>query len=222
MPRSGDFPNRGTPAESTDTIVATMDTISNIRRTILAHDVDIVGYRITFSTGRGYVLRKFFSSPTRNSGSNLPVDAALCEVSSTAPGSVKRFWLHDLPDDYVMNGAIVRDNVAQINSVIKAYCDNGFQIRYQDQLAASANILSITAAGLVTTRQAIALVEGQQVDLLHVRDINRKAIHGRYSVGHVTDAQHFLLNSWPGNTVAEVGKVRLTSFLFSNAAVFGR
>jgi hypothetical protein len=208
-------------ADAGDALVAKMDTVSALRRLILSSDCSIVGYRIAQPGGRSFVIRKNFPGPGANDKSNLPVDACQTAVGVAGGPGRKKFFLHDLPDDWVVATNIpgVRNNA--IRDVVQAYCDNGFQVRFQNQAALNAPVLSIDAAGNVVTVAPIALIANQTVSFLQSRDINNHAVRGSYIVAAVTDQTHFQLAHWTGQIVGRRGKVRLVSFLFGAAQYLG-
>lgn len=202
-------------------LVAAMDNLSDQRRLILARDVKIVGYRIGQANGRSYVIRKSFSAPRENDYSNMPVDSALCQVAVDGAPAIKRFWLHDLPDDWVNVAQIVAARKRQIRAVIDAYSVFGFKVRTTNQAAATANILSITDAGVVTTVQAHGLVANQLVSFLSCRDINNRPIRGQWIVQAPITANTFTVAGWGGNVVARRGRVRVVNYSILPALSLG-
>lgn len=202
---------------SDDALITAMDNVSAIRRQILAYDCQIVGYRIGQPNGRSYVVRKSFAPPNANDYSNIPVDAAMCQVGVVGAPAIKRFWLHDLPDDWIERTEIVAGRVAAIRNVVDAYTVFGFQVRFQNQAAVTSDIFSIDALGVVVTVQAHGLVANQQVSFLKCRDVNNKAIRGQYIVTNVASPTVFTVGHWPGNVVGRRGKVRLTQYQFGAA-----
>jgi hypothetical protein len=201
---------------------AAMDAVSRVRAVILAKRCGIVAYRIGQENGLSYVVRKSFDGPSSNDVSNLPVDAALCQVAVANTTTYKRFYYHDLPDDWVNGGAIVNARIAAIRAVTSEIARQGFQVRYQVTTAPQANVLAIDAQGNVTVQQNIAAVPNATLRMLKVRDINNRAMKGTYVVDTQTDPTHFKLRGWPGNVVARSGKVRLVQYAFGNAIDFGR
>jgi hypothetical protein len=203
-------------------VEAAMDAVSPLRALCLAKRCGIVAYRISQPGGLAYVVRKEYNAPNGNDESNLPVDAALCQVAVANSTAYKKFWLHDLPDDWVTGGTIVNARQVALRGVIKAYCDNNFQVRFQVPTAPTANILAIDATGNVTTQQNIAALPNLVIKMLKCRDINNKAIKGTYVVETQTDATHFKLRGWPGNIVGRSGKVRLVQYDYQNGIFFGQ
>jgi hypothetical protein len=202
-------------------LIAQMDLISDLRRLFLARDTEIIGYRIGQDGGRSYVVRKSFLAPASNEPGNLPVDALSCQVGVVGSPSIKRFFIHDLPDNYISNGTFDDLEAAGMLGLIKAYADLNFQVRYQNPAAPNAMILSIDGTGNVTTTANIALAVNNTVSFLNCKDVNGKTVRGTYIVETVTDGLHFKVAHWPGNTVGRKGKVRLVSFLFAAASYLG-
>jgi hypothetical protein len=202
-------------------LIAAMDLVSAQRRLILASDASIVGYRIGVDNGRSYVVRRDLQGRPVNTTSNLPVDCALCEVGVVGAPTIKRFFFHDLPDDWVQSTNIVDRNRVFITNVVDALTQLGFQVRLQNPLAIQAPILSIDAAGNVVTTAPIGLAANNLVAFLTCRDTNGRTVRGQYIVDTVTDATHFKVAQWSGQVVSRKGRVRLVSYLFLPALNLG-
>jgi len=199
-------------------LVAAMDLVSAKRRLILAKGTTIVGYRIGLDTGRAFVIRKGLPAPSDNFTGNLPVDSALCEVGIQGKSSTKRFFIHDLPDNFVQDGEIVPIWANDIDAAVHAYVQFGFLVRAQNPASSVSPILSIDALGNVVTTLAFPVAINGRVQFLNCRDINNRAIRGQYIVDAIpTDATHFHVAHWGGTVVGASGKVRLTQFVFRNA-----
>jgi len=204
-----------------DALIAAMDLVSARRVQILSNDSAIVGYRIGQENGRSYVVRKLFAPPDGNDGSNLPVDAALCQCQVDGSPTVKKFWLHDLPDDWINGGNIVASRRGAIQLVVDAYAAFGFGVRYQQRTASTANVLTVDALGAVVTQTPQTFAVNNLVTFLNCRDVNNRAIRGTYAVATRTDDTHFTLAHWPGNIVSRSGRVRLNSFTVGLARSMG-
>jgi len=200
-----------------DALMSAMDEVSAKRRLILANGTSIVAYRIGQDTGRSFVVRTGFSAPRTNETGNLPVDSVLCAVGVAGSPTIKRFFFHDLPDDFIASDSFNQFNRAAVNDVILRLVAFGFQVRYQNPAAATASILGIDATGVVTTVQPIALAVGNTVQLLNCRDTNNRARRGTYVVSAVGGATSFTLAHWGGSIVGRSGKVRLVAYLFGSA-----
>lgn len=194
-----------------------MDRVSDLRRGILARGCSIVGHRITDGAGASRLERVGYAAPGNNDWPNLPVDAALCQVRIAGAATIKKFWLHNLPDDWVNKGHVVGAEKAKIRRVIESYVDTSFQARYQVLNAASAEIMSISDAGLVTTRAPHTFIAGNEVTLLRCRDINGRTKRGKFIVGAGPTATTFTLTHWAGFEVARSGKIRLVTYGYGNA-----
>lgn len=208
---------------SGDILLAAMDLVSAKRRLILSGDSAIVGYRIGQPTGRAFVIRRSFLAPSRNGGSNLPVDCALCSVAVQGSPTIKKFFLHDLPDGFVENAAISNDADIRlpIQQAVDAYVQGGFQVRYQDPAAIKANVLSIDATGKVDTVQNFVVLPNQVVSFLNARDVNNRTVRGQFVIKAVTSPTEFTLANWTGQVVGRRGSVRLVSYLFGLSASRG-
>ena len=202
-------------------LIAAMDVVSAQRRLMLAGDCSIVGYRIADLTGRSFVVRRSFLPPRGNDFSNLPIDCALCEVGVTNSPTIKKFFLHDLPDDWVRDTVIVAAQQPIILNVVTALTQLGFQVRYQNQLAQQAAVSSVDSLGNVVTLAAINAPANSLVQFLSCRDNNNRAVRGIYSVETVTDATHFKVAEWSGQLVGRRGRVRLVQQLFSPSLNLG-
>lgn len=200
-----------------DALVAAMDEVSALRVQILSSDTSIVGYRIGQQGGRAFVIRKNFLPPQQNEGSNLPVDSVQCAVKVAVGTSIKRFFLHDLPDDWIADTAIDPARFPLIKRTVNMYVTQGFQVKYQNQAALQANVLSIDALGNVVTVTPFPVAAQSLVSFLKSRDTNGHAVRGKYIVSAVTDNTHFAIAHWTGQIVGRQGSVRLVQFAFNNA-----
>lgn len=200
-----------------DALITAMDLVSTRRAQILSKNTQIVGYRIGQAGGRSFVVRKLFDPPSSNDASNMPVDAALCQMDVAGGTARKKFFFHDLPDDWVVRTTIDPARFAAINLVMQTISAAGFLVRFQLQAAISAPILEVSALGVVKTSAAIGLAQNNIVSFLAVRDINNRPIRGSYVVTNVADAQTFTVAHWPGNVVGRRGRVRLVSFDYGGA-----
>lgn len=199
---------------------AAMDTISALRVAMLPTDASIVGYRIGQPNGRSYVLRKIYKSPNEDpSTSNVQVDSALCAMSVNGVPTIKKFWIHDLPDNSVTGVSVSRNMGRKITAFCQGIQAQNFLCRYIVANAPKAQILQITALGLVTTIDAIAVGVGNLVQFLNCKDNNGKTIRGKYVVTAVADNKNFTIAHWPGNVVARSGTARVQQFGFAPCSV---
>lgn len=204
------------------TVVAALHAISEKRALLLAKDTKIVGYRIGDVTGRSQVVTQTWNAPSGNDAGNVPVDSALCIMRAASGSPVKRFWVHDLPDDWVTGGALEPARRNAVLEYLRAVEANQFLIRFVIQTAANAPVLSVDAAGNVVTTANIALVVNNYVSFLRARDNNNKAIRGKFVVETVTDGTHFKLANWTGQIVGNRGRVRLVAYDYIAARVQNR
>lgn len=202
-------------------LLAAMDAVSVGRANLLAAGCAIVGYRIGVDNGRSFVVRRSFVAPGGNGNGNIPVDAALVQVGSAGSPNLKRFFLHNLPDSWINDGAVLPFFKIAIRDVVKEYCDQLFAVRNLVPTAPTAPILSIDAAGNVVTTANIALVANQLVQFLNCRDVNNRVVRGQYIVDTVTDATHFHIAHWTGQVVGRRGRVRLSQFQFGTGIYLG-
>lgn len=207
--------------QSGDNLVNQMNAVTDKRALIMAKDTSIVGYRIGQSVGRSFVVRKSRQAPITNESSNVPVDAALCQVKVDGASAIKRFFVHDLPDDFVEGDHIGFNFQQPILDYVSQLCFQGFQVRYQNPAADKASILSIDATGVVTTVQPFAVAVGDQVQFLAVRDTNGRAIRGKFYVSVASVGNTFTVKHWGGQTVGARGSVRKVDFRFGNALFMG-
>jgi len=205
---------------SGNALVAAMDTVSSFRRLLLASDTVICGYRIGVDGGRSYVVRRTFAAPRANDASNIPVDSALCQCSVNGSTTIKKFWFHDLPDDWVNSTLILDARRQTILNCIGALVNNGFMVRYQVPNAIGGDVQGITALGEVTTVQATGLAAGNLVQFLNCKDINGRTVRGKYIIASLGAGNTFTLAHWSGQVVARRGRVRLVQFAYGAAQTF--
>lgn len=202
-----------------DALINAMDTVSDKRRLLLAADTNIVGYRIQDATGRSFVVRKKFIPPRANGEGNVPVDSILCEVAVAGTTSKKRFWCHDVPDDWIVGGRLPDFVLIRVTEWLERLSALNFGVRYRVQSAPTAPILSIDATGAVVTSANIVLAAGDTIQFLRCRDINGRPIKGTYVVKTVTDQTHFAVAPWAGQLVGVSGRVRKLTYQIGGALV---
>lgn len=204
-----------------DALLASMDLVSQRRAQILSRETEIVGYRIGTPNGRAFVVRKSFASPLANDKSNLPVDAVRCQCGITGSDSTKKFYFHDLPDDWIVSNTLDFNRIAAIQQVMQVIVATGFQVRFVNQAAAQANVVGITDLGVVTTQAPHVFVVGNVVQFMNMRDVNGKAVRGTYVISVVPDNTHFTVLHWSGQTVGRSGRARLQAFSFGSSLYLG-
>jgi len=200
-------------------LINAMDLVSSRRVQILSQNTQIVGYRIAQATGRAFVRRTVFSPPVGNAASNINVDSCLMQCDVGNGGNRKKFFFHDLPDDWIVRTIIDPARYNAILLVLQTLSVAGFQVRFQRQNAIDAPILSIDATGNVVTSAGFGVIANQVVSFLNCRDNNNRAVRGSYVVETVTDSTHFKVAHWTGQIVGRRGRVRLVSFDFGGAVV---
>lgn len=198
-----------------------MEGVSIVRRQIMAFGCAIVGYRLSDGAGLNRLVRKYIPTAHGVDYPNLPVDAALCQCRVAGTPTIKKFWLHNLPDDWVSKAAIVATRKNQIRTVIDAYSAFGFQVRYSVLNAPTVEVLSITDQGVVTCLGAHQAAANNKVTLLRCRDVNGRPQRGVYVVSAVANATTLTLAHWPGNVVARSGKIRMQQFAYGTAVSLG-
>jgi len=198
-----------------------MDIISGVRRLVLPDETSIVGYRIGATNGRSYVVRRDLDGSGQNGKSNLPIDCALCEVGASGIPTVKKFFIHDLPDGWIAGTQIVPGNLRQLRDLVRLYTQRGFQVRFQRQNAITAAVLSIDAAGTLVLLAPMVLAVNNLVQFLSCRDINDRAIRGTFAIASRVDDTHYTLAQWTGQTVSRRGRCRLVSFDYAAALYLG-
>jgi len=203
-----------------------MEVIARQRVSFMARNTDVYGYRIadTSPGSRAYTQRPNARiAAARGAGvPNIPNDAALCQCFGTVGGTVKRFWLHNLPDGFVDDSEFTAESTMALKArtFINLLSENGFKFRYQVQNTASADIQSIDALGNVVLVQELAgVAQGSYVQLYHVRGTDGRGKRGKYRVDTATDTRHVKLAHWPGDIVALSGKLRIVTYQFTSIAV---
>jgi len=204
-----------------DNLVTAMDTVSDSRAQSLADFSSIIGYRIQGVNGRAYVVKRSYPAPAANGPANVQVDAALMQCFVQGSPTVKKFYMHNLPDSWVNDGVITQANRRKLTGFIAELQDQGFLVRYRTQTAPQADILSVTAAGVVTTIQNIAVNVGDEVQFLRTRDTDGHAIRGTYIVSVAPGGNTFTVAHWPNAVVGRSGKIRKLVYGFGQVLIAG-
>jgi len=207
-------------------LIPKMEAIARLRTTIMARNCSYYGSRIAdVSPGaRAYTQRSssVIKSLARAGFPNIPQDAVLCQCLGLVPGTVKRFWFHNLPDEAVVDADFSdgQPTVEQSRLIINRLASEGFKFRYQVQNTPAADIQGIDANGVVTTVQPLAeAVQGAYVQLYHVRGVDGRGKRGKYRVASATDNRHFTLAHWPGDIVNLSGRIRIVTYAFTGIQV---
>lgn len=204
-------------------LIPSMLEIAKIRAGILANGTTLFGFRIADTTpgSRAYTAypQQDVVAPAGNGAPNVPQDAALCQVLGTVAGTVKRFWIHDLPDDAVSNAAFT--NVPNIIAILARFNNalqaDGYKFRYTLPSSPVANVQSIDAAGVVALQAPlVGAALYSIVQMFHVRGVDGRGKKGKFQITNFVDTQHFTLGHWPGDVVGASGKLRLTQYGFTS------
>jgi hypothetical protein len=200
-----------------------MEQSARFRVPMLARGTILYGYRIA-DTAPGSRAYTVFPSggigAQRGAGTpNVPQDAALCQCYGTVPGTVKRFWIHCLPDDFVKDGDF--DPGSGVPGDARAYINNlataGFLFRYTLPTSPIAKIQSIDNTGVVVLQAPlVGAALNSIVQLYHVRGVDGRGKRGKFTISAFVDNQHFTLGHWPGDVVGASGSLRLTTYGFTS------
>lgn len=195
---------------------------AQLRVQIMARGCSLYGFRIadTAPGSRAYTQKPAapIESPGRGGFPNVPQDAALCQCFGSANGTVKRFWFHNLPDNFVEDADFdpTKNMPQRCREIINNLSANGFKFRYQLKNTASADIESIDADGNVVLVQALAgSAQGSLVQLSHVRGLDGRGKRGKFRVQTFTDTRHFKLAHYDLGAVGLSGKLRIVAYDFT-------
>ena len=206
-----------------DLLLQRMKEIARTRLRMCARNTVLFGYRIadTAPNSRAFTHRETANvqSSIRAGTPNVPQDAALCRCYGTVGGTLKRFWLHNLPDDMVEDGQFTE--VGPLPTIARQWLNellaNGFKFRYKVPSAPTGRVQSIDSSGNVVLLEGIAgLAVSSLVQLLHVRDVNGRGVTGNFAVKARTSDAVFQLDHWPGGLIGMSGKIRLVQYAFSS------
>lgn len=199
-----------------------MEDFAELRMIIMARGCGLYGSRVadTAPGSRAYTQRPTapIQAAARMGQPNVPQDAVLCQCFGTANGTVKRFWFHNVPDNVVDDADFVADKgiPEKCRNLINALARMGFKFRYQLQDTASAEIESIAANGdVVLVGNLAGAAQGSLVQLFHVRGTDGRGKRGKYRIQTFTDGRHFKLAHWPGDEVANSGKLRIVTYAYT-------
>jgi len=202
-----------------------MDALAAIRTQLRGTTCVYYGARMadTAPNSRAFTIRSdgTIKASTRNGGVNVAPDAALCLCFGTVAGTSKRFWLHALPDGFIDEGNFDPGSNVPTKAAlwINTLAAQGFKFRFIDPTAPTGQVLSIDSFGNVVLIQPIAgVAPNSLVQLLKVRGVDGRGKRGKFYVDTVTDASHFKLAHWPGDVVAQSGKIRIVRFNFTSIA----
>lgn len=209
-------------------LVTSMDAISQKRVQLFGQGVNLFGYRIADTTpnSRAYTLysKLVLNPPPRNGRLNVPQDAALCQILGSVAGTIKRFWLHALPDDAVSDANFTDGlNIVPLSrDFINALAADSYKFRYTVPGSPISEIVSIAANGdVVLQAPLVGAALFSTVQLFHVRGVDGRGKRGKFKISAFVDTQHFTLGRWPGDVVGASGKLRLTQYGFTTFPQLG-
>ena len=208
-----------------DSVATLLPKMRNLARTmsaVRARDTVLYGYRIadTAPNSRAFTqLEPSVIGAGHAAGlPNVPQDAALVKCYGSVAGTLKRFWLHCLPDGFVEDAQFTASsNMARrTRDIINELATEGFKFRYQVQTAPTGRVQSIDANGNVVTLDPITGIGvSSLVQLYHVRGLDGRGKRGNYAVEAFTSEKSFKLAHWTGGAVGMSGKVRLVQFAYT-------
>lgn len=205
-----------------DAILTAMDFVSDRRVLTLARYTNIVGYRIGQPNGRAFVVPRDYAAPSTNSAANVQLDSALMQCGNDLNNAIKRFYLHCLPDAWVDDGDVSVANQNRLRLVIDTLSVQGFQFRSRKATSPVADILEVSAAGVVKTIQNMVVAVKDEITFLRARDVNGKAVRGTYIVTAVASATEFTLAHWPNLTLGRSGKVKKLEYEYGGVISLGQ
>lgn len=127
-------------------------------------------------------------------------------------GNTSRQTIRGLPDEMVTTGEFqpTPTFLANLREYLSLLVDGQWGFIGRLLSNATARILSITDAGVVTLAEAADLNENNFVRLLRVRDNDGNPVTGRYRIGPVTNAgtTFTLIGYNHGVSVSSVGRIR--------------
>lgn len=210
---------------SGDSLIDQMRALAIVRVNSMAAGTVLFGYRIGQPNGKSITVRENASirAPRGNDNPNVPQDAALCQVRGTAAGNpTKKFWLHNLPDDFVSNAKFENPNNmgTLATNWVQGLIDSSFLFRYII-LGTPARIASITDTGVVTLSDNLVVAAGTNVKLVRVRDVNGKGVKGifRIAAAPAPTLTTFTLLGWKGQEVGVSGNMAVVTYGYTSMQV---
>lgn len=196
---------------------------AGIRAQLLPQGTKVYGYRVVDDSPNARAFTVIETTLLQGGrgvgGPNVPQDGALCRVFGQQPNILKRFWIHCLPDSYVLEGTDFPPFVvALIRDYINACGTAGANIKFQSRIAPTAKINHISDIGLVNLNEPlVGAAPGVTVSVLKCRDINGKAVRGSFRISQngFLNTQQFELLAWTGQTVNVSGVLRAQVFQYT-------
>lgn len=204
-----------------DLLLAAMDRVSAVRRQCLAQFSSIIGYRVGEIGKRSFTVRRDFAAPAGNFGANVQVDSALMQSGMAGSDALKRFYLHNIPDDWVTDGQITAANRRKLTNVLAELSNTNFLIKHRSENSPTKEIVSVTAEGIVTTNGALGVAVGDEIQFLRCRDTDGRPIRGTYLVSGGIAGNAFTVAHWQNVVVARSGKARKLVYEYQQALIFG-
>lgn len=146
---------------------------------------------------------------------DIPQQALLCSIPAVGAGNIKRFTLRGIPDARIIEGEFqgTQSFTQSLNNFF--FVLGNFQFRARDLTQPTANIVSISAAGLVTCEAAATFNVNDMVRVLRTRTVDGDLLGGRFQVASVGPGNNvFTLANWSPAEATTGGRVRRDSIVF--------
>lgn len=198
------------------------------RAAMLPGGCTIVGqrYQVVNPTGPAQSTGLLFPG-TAGEQADIPQQAVLIYCPGAGTNNVRRSTLRGVPDPRIVEGEF--QPAPYFTTAINTFFSflANFQFRCRDLSQPTFTILSITAAGLVTTETPHTITQGQMVRVLRTKTADGDLVGGRFQVASIGPNNNQLtLTAWTPAEATSGGKIRIDAIAFvtvnASQCVLGR
>jgi hypothetical protein len=193
------------------------------RAALLPGGAAIVGqrYQQVSPTGATQTVAQLFPGAS-GFQADIPQQAVLIYTPAAGANNIRRSTLRGIPDSWIVEGELaVPGSVGFPFNPFFQILGN-FQIRCRDTSQPTFTILSMTAAGVLTTELPHTIVAGQMVRILRTKTVDGDLLGGRFMVSSTGPGNNVLtLFNWTPAEATVGGRIRVDAIAYNFVNVGG-
>jgi hypothetical protein len=187
------------------------------RAALLPNGAAIIGqrYQQVSPTGATQTTAQLFPGSS-GFAADIPQQAVLIYTPAVGVNNIRRSTLRGIPDTWIVEGELsVPGSLGNPFAPFFSQLAN-FQIRCRDTTQPTFTILSMTAAGVLTTELPHTIVAGQMVRILRTKTIDGDLLGGRFMVASTGPGNNVLtLMNWTPAEATVGGRVRVDAIAYN-------
>lgn len=198
-------------AETNLAVVLTrLQSLAGLRAQLLGSGNSIIGLRASQVDPAGAAQVKAVAIPGTSGAARDAVFVAVQIVISAGTVNRRQFLLRGVPDATVTNGIYTGGGLfdAAMANYLNTLISQQWQLRVVDKSNEIFKVLSVDAAGLVTTLDPTGWAVNNRIKFFRTSDTLFRNVGGVYVVTAVPTTNTFQLLGWPAGRVVSFGQAR--------------